>query len=93
MTVPEEKAIFPHSLSLKERKILTVSGVSDVDNFDEDMITAYTDLGELTVKGTDLHISKLDTLTGELCVDGNISALIYSTDHGKTGGFFSRLMK
>lgn len=93
MTVAEDKLIFPHSLSLEERKKLTVSGVSDVDNFDEEIITAYTSLGELTIKGNDLHISKLDTKTGELSVDGNISELIYSTDHPKARGFFGKLMK
>lgn len=93
ITVAEEKLNLPHSLVLEERESLTVSGVSDVDSFDEDMITAYTSLGELTVKGSELHISKLDTETGELSVEGNIQSLIYSSDRADSGGFFSRIFR
>ena len=89
----EEKLTFPHSLSLEERKILTVSGVSDVDSFDEEMIVAFTDLGELTIKGSDLRISQLNTDLGELNVEGHISALIYSGDQPKSSGFFAKLFK
>lgn len=41
----------PHHLVLEDRRALTVSGVSDVDSFDELTVIIYTDLGELTVKG------------------------------------------
>ena len=48
----------PHSLILENRKLLTATGVSNVDSFDEDTIIAYTDLGEIVIKGKGLHISK-----------------------------------
>lgn len=89
----EERLTFPHSLVLEERKSLTVSGVSDVDSFDEDMIIAFTDLGELTIKGSGLHISRLDTELGELNVEGNVSALIYTTDQPRASGFFGKLFR
>lgn len=89
----EEKTSFPHSVVLEERECLTVSGVNDVDSFDEDMIVAFTNLGELTIKGSELHISKLDTETGELNVEGDISALIYSSDQSDSSGFFGRLFR
>ncbi len=93
MTVAEEKMTFPHSLVLEERKSLSVSGVSDVDSFDEDMIIAFTDLGELTIKGSGLHITNLNTDLGELNVEGNVSALIYSTDQPRASGFFGKLFR
>ena len=55
----------PHSVVLEDRRRLTVSGVSDVDSFDEQMIVVFTELGELTVKGADLHISRLSLEMGE----------------------------
>ncbi len=45
----------PHHLVLEDRRALTVSGVSDVDSFDELTVIIYTDLGELTVKGGAAH--------------------------------------
>ena len=51
----------PHHLVLEDRRALTVSGVSDVDSFDELTVVIYTEMGELTVKGQGLHICLLYT--------------------------------
>ena len=64
----ENKIKMPHNLVLEDRKKLNVSGVCDVDSFDEETIVVYTQMGELTVRGNDLHINKLSVETGELKV-------------------------
>lgn len=91
----EEKKIssVPHNLVLEDRRLLTVSGVSDVDSFDEETVVVFTDLGELTVRGSNLHINRLSVEVGELTVEGNISALIYSQDNVQKGGFFSKVFR
>lgn len=91
----DEKRIqgLPHNLVLEDRRMLTVSGVSDVDSFDEETVIVFTDLGELTIRGSNLHINRLSVEVGELTVEGNISALIYSEDTRKSGGFFSRVFR
>lgn len=93
--MPEERKTMsmPHSLVLEDRKLLTVSGVSDVDSFDEETVVVFTDLGELTVRGSNLHINRLSVEVGELTVEGNIAALIYSDEMPKSGGFFSRVFR
>ncbi len=83
----------PHSLILENRKQLTATGVSNVDSFDEDTIVAYTDLGEIVIKGKGLHISKLNLETGELSLDGEISGVAYSENQSASTGFFARLFK
>ena len=40
-----------HNLILEDRSKLTLTGVTDVDCFDERMINLFTGLGELTIKG------------------------------------------
>lgn len=91
----DEKRIqtLPHNLVLEDRRMLTISGVSDVDSFDEETVVVFTDLGELTVRGSNLHINRLSVEIGELTVEGNIAALIYSEDTPKSGGFFSRVFR
>ena len=83
----------PHNLVLEDRRMLTVSGVSDVDSFDEETVVVFTGLGELTVRGTNLHINRLSVEVGELTVEGNIAALIYSDETPKSGGFFSKVFR
>ena len=91
----DEKRIqnLPHNLVLEDRRMLTVSGVSDVDSFDEETVVVFTDLGELTIRGSNLHINRLSVEVGELSVEGNIAALIYSDDTPKSGGFFRRVFR
>ncbi len=93
MAESKEKLIIPHNLTLKDRKYLTVSGVTDVDSFDEIAIVAYTDIGELTIKGEELHINKLNTETGELTVEGRISSLSYLDEAPKSVSFFSKVFR
>ena len=83
----------PHNVILEDRKSLMITGVSDVDSFDDQTITVYTDMGEMTIRGTGLHIGKLSLETGELNITGNIFALGYSDNREKQGGFFSRMFK
>lgn len=94
--MPDEKLKIkvPHSLMLDNRKILSISGVSDVDSFDEQVVTAYTEQGELTIKGTGLHINKLNIESGDLNIEGKIDSLSYSDNKSSSnGGIFSKLFK
>ncbi|MCQ2463664.1 MAG: sporulation protein YabP [Clostridia bacterium] len=88
-----DKSKKPNGVIMQNRKTLTVSGVNDVDNFDNESITAYTDYGVLTIKGKGLHMSSLSTDIGELNIEGEISSLNYSEADLKRGGFFSGLFK
>ena len=80
-----------HRLELEGRERLTVSGVEDVERFDETGIVMSTSVGTLVVTGEDLHIGKLSLEGGELHVDGRIDALTYEDAPEERGGsFFSR---
>ena len=83
----------PHNIILEDRKKLVLSGVSDVDNFDEHTVTVFTDMGELLIKGDDLHVNKLSVETGELSVEGKIVSLTYLDDQPKSSGFFSKVFR
>ena len=81
----------PHRVTLDARAHLTVTGVQDVDRFDENEIVMNTTDGALIVSGEKLHIDKLSIDGGELHVDGRIDALTYEDASGVQGGLFSRL--
>lgn len=89
----EERAVvkMPHQIILENRKTLSVSGVREVVSFDENQVEMTTSMGDLTVRGEALHISKTDVETGELLLDGEISEICYSAVKGSSGGLWSRV--
>ena len=80
-----------HRRELIGRDRLTVSGVEDVERFDETGIIMSTSAGTLVITGEDLHIGKLSLDGGELHVDGRVDSVSYEDDGAGRGGFFSRL--
>ena len=89
----DKKGLIPHNCILEDRKKLSVSGVNDVDSFDESVIVAKTDCGELTISGEKLHITKLSLDIGELAIEGSISSLAYTDIAEKSVGFFSKVFR
>ena len=84
----------PHHVVLEERRSLTVSGVEDVERFDDTAIVLSTSRGTMVVSGSELHIEKLSLDGGDLKVEGEIDAISYEEDQrGGRGGFFSRLLR
>ena len=71
------------SLSLEDRKKLTLSGVLEVVNFDDEKISLNTILGNLAIKGEGLKMNKLDVQNGDVIIIGYISSMIYSGKDGK----------
>lgn len=80
-----------HRLELEGREHLRVSGVEDVERFDETGIVMSTSAGTLVITGEDLHIGKLSLDGGELHVDGRIDSVSYEDGGREQGGFFRRL--
>lgn len=67
----------PHTMLLDNRKKLSLTGVNDVLGFNEELVSIKTSLGDLIVRGSKLHISKLNLETGEVDIDGHINSLQY----------------
>ena len=80
----------PHDLTLKGRKQLTVTGVTEVVSFEETAVILKTTMGELTVQGQSLQLKELSVAGGQTCVEGAICALTY--EEPRQGGWLRRLM-
>lgn len=81
-----------HDVIMESRKKATMTGIRDVESFDEEMILAKSDCGNLTIKGRELKISKLSVESGDMVVEGEIDSVVYS--QGKPeGGLIGRLFK
>lgn len=77
MPIEEKKKVCMQNIFLENRNKLNVTGVLDVLNFDEQMITVETELGVLIVKGNDLKLNKYNLDDTELMIEGEISSLLY----------------
>ena len=82
----------PHRVVMEDRNSLSVSGVVEVERFDENEILMSTAQGTLAVRGEELHIEKLSLDGGELKVEGHVDSLFYEDDgDSHRGGLLSRL--
>jgi len=80
----------PHELRLENREKLSVSGVREVESFDENAVVLHTARGVLIIRGNDLHLKTLSIDGGDIAVTGNVDSLSYE-ELQKAGGFFHRL--
>ena len=83
-----------HRVVMEGRQSLRVSGVEDVESFDDDTVVIYTVDGTMTVKGMDFRINKLSIEDGELEIDGDVDSILYSNSRKEEhGGFFGRIFR
>lgn len=92
----EEKLGRKHMLTLIDRERLSITGVTEVFSFDEEVIELETGKGYLDIKGDGLHINKMNIDDGELIVEGTIDEIAYHNNQGqgkKKGAIMSKLFK
>lgn len=86
-----------HSLTLVNRSNMQLSGIKNVNAFDEEKIILETELGYLCILGQGLHVSMLNLEQGEITLEGTVNSVEYRTqgDGVKTKGknILNRLLK
>ena len=83
-----------HTMLLTNRSTAVLTGVEDVDCFNEQIVILRTSQGMLTLTGDGLNISELNLENGRLIVQGEIASAEYS-EQRKSGrsGFFGKLLR
>lgn len=92
----EDKVCKKHVINMIDREKLSITGVSDVFSFDEDIIELETNQGCLNIKGAGLHIVKMNLDDGELIVEGTVDEMFYHAGQGtskKKGTIIAKLFK
>ncbi len=83
-----------HEIILKQRREMSVRGVTDIDSFDESGAVLKTVGGELTVEGSELKIGTLDTDRGVVSITGRINGIFYTDDRvEEKKGILSRFFR
>ena len=81
-----------HNLSMEGRSRLSVSGVEEVESFDEREIMMLTSCGSLIIRGEDLSISRLSVDVGDVNVEGTVTSLSYE-EVAPGGSLWTRLFR
>ncbi|MDR0841494.1 MAG: sporulation protein YabP [Christensenellaceae bacterium] len=90
----ESGRIRAHSIHIDERQLMSISGVKDVDSFNEQEVQLLTEAGELRIEGAELHLTKLDLDAGQVILEGEIFALEYASEQqASSGSLLSRLFR
>ncbi|HJV17002.1 MAG TPA: sporulation protein YabP [Bacillales bacterium] len=84
-----------HDVVMRGRKLLDITGVKQVESFDNEEFLLETSMGFLAIKGQNLQMKNLDVDKGIVSIKGKIFDLVYLDEqHGeKAKGFFSKLFR
>ncbi len=84
-----------HDIILKGRKQLKITGVKQVESFDNEEFLLETMMGFLAIRGQGLHMKNLDVEEGVVSIEGKIYDFVYleQNQQDKSKGFFGKLFK
>lgn len=82
-----------HTVHMDNREAVSVTGVKDVDSFNEQEVELLTEAGGLRMEGNGLRITKLSLDEGHVIVEGEIIALEYAETPEERGSIFSRMFR
>ena len=84
-----------HNIIIESREKISISGVSNVESFNEEKIIMDTSEGTLTLEGENLQINSLSVDEGEMSIEGYVYSVIYNDGQGNNvgGGLFARLFR
>ncbi len=81
-----------HTVKFANRKDGFVSGVNEVISFDTDEVKVDTDMGIITIRGSGLHLKRLNLEKGEIDIEGNVESFVYdNVTKKKTESLLKRL--
>lgn len=83
------------NITLRDRKKLLITGVHNVDSFNEECVVVDSELGLIVIRGLDMHINKLDVESAALDVEGEIAVIEYVDNNApqRKSGFLSGLFR
>lgn len=93
--IDRDKKVKEHNITLRGRKQLDITGVKQVESFDNEEFLLETELGFLAIKGHNLHMKNLDVEQGIVSIEGKIYDLVYldQQQNNNSKGFFGKLFK
>ncbi|QJC50203.1 sporulation protein YabP [Paenibacillus albicereus] len=82
-------------VKMLNRKLLEITGVLNVESFDNEEFLLETELGYLAIRGQNLHMKHLSLEQGLVAIEGLIHTLVYldGTQQAKSKSLFGKIFK
>jgi sporulation protein YabP len=84
-----------HDVMMRGRRLLDISGVKQVESFDNEEFLLETVMGFLSIRGQNLQMKNLDVDKGVVSIKGKVFDIVYLDEQSgeKAKGFFSKLFR
>lgn len=82
-----------HSVELKNREILNISGIKKLDRLSEKEFVLETIMGTMVIYGENLSMLNLKLEAGEISIAGSINQIKYDEPTEKKPSFLKKLFK
>lgn len=82
-----------HDIIMRSRRLLDITGVKQVESFDNEEFLLETVMGFLAIRGQNLQMKNLDVDKGIVSIKGKVYDIVYLDEHHgeKAKGIFSKL--
>jgi len=87
------KQIKSHNIIVENRRKIVITGVKDVESFNESDIIIVTHSGGLRIKGRNLEIGKVSVESGDLEMTGTVTSLHYSDADRTPNNIITKLFR
>ncbi len=90
----EEKTVKkPHCCIINDRNSISLTGITDVGNFDENTVVLFSDYGMISVSGENIQVLCVDTQTGKFEAQGIFYSVTYCDNKKKHQSFISKVFR
>ena len=88
-----DNSLHKQNIIIEDRRLISLSGVDQVDSFNDNTIVLSTVKGRLSIKGEELNVSKLNLDEGKVEIDGLINSLTYLSKEGEPKNLIGKIFK
>ncbi len=83
-----------HNIILENRNRLSISGVTDVEDFDDTTVSLYTSMGDLVIRGKGLKVEAVSIESGQMLITGEVKSLVWGDkDRTKKPTLWQKLVR
>jgi sporulation protein YabP len=95
INMSENKISFKNqNVFIEDRNKVTITGVEQVESFNDNTIILNTIKGGMTIKGEGLNVGKLNLDEGNVKIDGIINGILYNDkDSSQKGNIIGKIFR